>query len=343
MADDDSLTRVAQSDLRARWTFVGLLALTIVSAAVAALVGEGDLSDATLRPVLLQLRAGRLGAALLSGAALAVAGVLVQGLFHNPLASPSILGTTAGASLGGRLVLLLGFSLATGDASPLVPPDALLPLGCVAGALAALALLLVVASKSNDGIVLLLSGFLLSSLFTSLAGFVTSLAQDRWELGRAIIGFALGDVSGAGLPQVAFATPMVLVGIAYAWSWSRPLDVMLSGDDEARSLGVEVLVLRRWVVVWTAILTASAVALSGNVGFVGLVVPHALRPLLGVSHRRLVPGAALAGGSFVVLCDVCCRILPGQSELPLGVVTGLIGAPTFLWLLIRHRGAAPGV
>jgi len=317
---------------------LALLAVALCCASALSLaVGRGDLSDPNLRATLLELRAQRLLAALLAGAALAVAGVLVQGLFRNPLASPSVLGTSAGASLGGRLALIgLQFVLSTGTV-PWLSPELLLPLGSVLGALGALGLLLLVTRVRDDLVVLLLTGFLMSSLFSSLEGFVTSLALERWELSRAVLSFALGDVSGAGARQIALATPLVLIGCALGWTWARPLDLMLSGEDEARSLGVELGSLRRWVVVWTAVLTAAAVALGGNVGFVGLVVPHVLRPLVGSLHRRLLPAAALGGGTFVVLCDVVCRVVPGRTEIPLGVITGLIGAPTFLWLLLQHR------
>jgi iron complex transport system permease protein len=212
-----------------------------------------------------------------------------------------------------------------------------LPLGCVAGALAALLLLLLVHRAGDDLVVLLLSGFLLSALFVALGGFVTSLAQERWELARAMIAFALGDVSGAGLRHVALALPLVLCGGIAAFLWARPLDMMLSGEEEAASLGVDVRAVRRWCIVWTAILTAAAVSIGGSIGFVGLVVPHALRPFVGVAHRRLVPAAVLLGGSFLVLCDALSRSVPARTELPLGVITGLIGAPAFLWLLLRTR------
>jgi iron complex transport system permease protein len=110
---------------------------------------------------------------------------------------------------------------------------------------------------------------------------------------------------------------------------------MLSGEEEAASLGVDVPAVRVWTVVWTSVLTGAAVSIGGNVGFVGLIVPHALRPFVGVEHRKLVPAAALAGGAFVVVCDVVSRALPTRSEVPLGVVTGLLGAPVFLSLLLR--------
>jgi iron complex transport system permease protein len=311
-------------------TAVGVCALSLA-------VGHGDLSDPELRGVFLRLRAQRLCGAFLAGSALSVAGVLVQGLFRNPLASPSVIGTSAGASLGGRVALLGTQWLLLNGIAPGLPPEVLLPAGCIVGALGALALLFLVAEVKDDLVVLLLTGFLLSALFISLEGFVTSLAQERWELSRAVLSFALGDVSGVGPRQIALALPLVGVGCVLGWSWSGPLDLMLTGEEEARSLGAEVEVIRRWVVVWIAILTAAAVAIGGNVGFVGLVVPHALRPLVGLTHRRLIPAAALGGGIFVVSCDILCRVLPGRSEVPLGVITGLVGAPTFLWLLLQHR------
>lgn len=317
--------------------YAGLIAAALAAGALSLSVGHGDLSDASLRDAFLRLRAQRFGAAFLAGTALAVAGVLVQGLFRNPLASPSVIGTSAGASLGGRVALLATqWALASGVV-PWLPPEVLLPAGCILGALGALGALFVVAEVRDDLVVLLLTGFLLSALFISLEGFVTSLAQERWELSRAVLSFALGDVSGVGARQLWLALPLVLIGCGLAWSWAVPLDLMLTGEDEAKSLGAEVALIRRWVVVWTAILTAAAVSIGGNVGFVGLVVPHALRPIVGLTHRRLIPAAALGGGIFVVCCDVLCRVLPGRSEIPLGVITGLVGAPTFLWLLLKYR------
>lgn len=314
-----------------------LFALALVAVVASLGLGAADLSDVTLRPALLRLRVQRFLSAFLAGAALAVGGVLVQGLFRNPLASPSVIGTSAGASLGGRVALLVGQLFVGTTGARWLAPEMWVPVGCIAGALGALALLMAVTRVRDDLVVLLLTGFLLSSTFISLEGFVTSLAQDRWELSRALLSFALGDVSGTGPRQIALAAPLVLVGCAVAWTWSGSLDLMLTGEDEARSLGVEAAELRRWIVIWTAVLTAAAVTIGGSVGFVGLVVPHALRPFVGVLHHRLVPAAALGGGAYLALCDVVCRVLPGRSEIPLGVVTGLLGAPTFLWLLLKQR------
>lgn len=317
-----------------RW--VVLCALLAGVAALSMAVGDGDLRDVELRAVFLELRLWRLAAAALAGGALAAAGVLVQGLFRNPLASPSVLGTSAGASLGGICALLLWASGAEALRSHGLAPELLLPLGCIAGAWLSLLVLLAVAGRSSGIVSLLLTGFILSSLFLSTAGLLTSVAQGTWELGRAVVAFTLGGVDAKGARQVLLALPFVAVGFAYGWGWGRHLDLLLSGEEEARALGVDVVRTRRWVIVWAAVLTASAVAIGGNVAFVGLVVPHALRPWFGASHRALLPAAFLGGAAFVTLADVITRALPTRGEIPLGVVTGLVGAPLFLVLLARR-------
>jgi iron complex transport system permease protein len=317
--------------------YAALVLAALLAAGASALIGQGNLGDDLLGTAFLRLRSARLAAAFLTGSALAVAGVLLQGLFRNPLASPSIIGTTAGANLGGQLALLWGHWLMGLGVAAVVTADLLMPLGSVLGAAASLALLLFIVRTRDDLIVLLLTGFLLSSFFLSITGFVSSLVSERWELTRALLSFTLGDIAGAGPRQLLMAAPLVAFGAVFAWSWARPLDLMLSGEEEASSLGLDVRIVKRWVVVWSAILSAAAVSVGGNVGFVGLIVPHALRPFVGTGHRALVPACALAGGTFVVVCDILCRVLPSQSEIPLGVVTGLIGAPLFLWLLLRQR------
>jgi iron complex transport system permease protein len=213
----------------------------------------------------------------------------------------------------------------------------LLPLGCLLGAQLSLLVLLGFTRGRGDNLTLLLVGFILSSLFLSLGGFVTSLAQDSWDLARAVVSFTLGGVGGAGRRHIALAAPLVGVGLVAVWLWGRTLDLLLSGEEEAGALGVDVAQARRWLTIWIGVVTAAAVSVGGNVMFVGLIVPHALRPFVGVRHRRLLPAAALAGGAFVVACDVIARTAPTRSEIPLGVVTGIIGAPVFLALLARGR------
>lgn len=321
------------STSRPRFLFLMLsLGLVLILAVALNLgVGVGDLGDESLRGTLLGLRSMRVSAAFLAGAALSVGGAAVQGLFRNPLASPSILGTTAGAALGGECALLV----AEVAGVSWLPPEMLLPVGCLLGAMLSLLVLLALLKRTDDRLMLLLTGFLLNSLFLALGSLIVSMAQERWELGRAVVSFALGSLSGVGGQQVAFALPLVLVGAVAAWGFGRSLDVLLSGEREAHSLGVEVSEVRWWTVVWTSVLVAAAVSLAGSLAFVGLIVPHAMRPFAGVSHRRLMPAVALAGGTFVVSCDVIARTASVRSEIPLGVVTALIGAPLFLWLLSR--------
>jgi iron complex transport system permease protein len=314
----------------------------LVTLALSIAVGAGDLGAEALRETYLTLRTGRTLAAFIAGASLSVAGVVVQGLFRNPLASPSILGTTAGAVLGGNGALML-FELVLGAAAiASVPAEMIVPFGCVVGAFLSLLVLVFVVRRVNDLLVLLLTGFILSALFVSLGSFLTSLAQESWQLGRAVIAFSLGSVSGTGLRQIAFVTPLFLVGVAASYAWGRTLDLLASGEEEAASLGVDVRSARLWAAVWVAVLTGSAVALGGALNFVGLVIPHLLRPFVGSVHRRLVPLTAIAGGTFVVLADVVVRTIPSRTEVPLGVITALVGAPVFLVILHRvlrgHHG-----
>lgn len=269
-----------------------LLALVVISL----VVGQGDLRDSALRSTLFVIRGSRVAAAMLVGSALAVAGLVIQGLFRNPLADASVLGTSAGATLGGSVAILSLELLVTGRNVRAIPPDVVLPLGCLMGALGALALL----RRSREVLSIILAGFLLSSLFLSIGSLATSIAQERWELGRAVVSFSLGGLTATGPVHIAIATPLVLAGIAASWFWAKPLDLLLSGDDEALSLGVDVREVRRACILWIAVLTAGAVALGGNLAFVGLLIPHALRPILGVEHRRLVPATALGGAVLVV-------------------------------------------
>ena len=312
-----------------------LFSLLLIAGVLAVLVGSGDLSNPELRDTFLKLRGFRFAAAFLAGSALAVGGVVVQGLFRNPLASPSVLGTTAGASFGGQVALLV-YGL-TGVSASFVVPEMIVPIGCFIGALGALAVLLLFLRVTQDLLALLLTGFVLSALFLSLSAFVTSIAQETWELGRAVVSFSLGSVSGTGPRQLAFALPLIVVAIVACWFWGRALDLLLSGEEEAQSMGANVGGARWWSAIWVSVLVAGAVSVGGNVGFVGLVVPHMLRPFAGTKHRRLIPASALAGGVFLVACDIIARLVPSRSEMPLGVVTGLIGAPLFLLLLIRLR------
>lgn len=313
-----------------------VLVLILAGAVTAGLgLGHGSLGS-EWGSTFLALRGTRVVLAGLAGAALAVAGVVLQALFRNPLASPSVLGTTAGAALGGQVMVLL-----QGAVLPLaLPPELGLPVGCLLGAGFSLLVVLGAARRAeglggDPGMTLLLTGILWSSACAAVASLVTWLAQDRWELGRALVAFTLGGVEGKGMVHVLLGLPLVVAGIIGAWWWSRALDLLLSGDDEAASLGVPVVAARGWLLVWTAMLAAAAVAIGGGVAFVGLIVPHALRPWFGHGHRILLPAAAVGGAAFLIAADALCRLAPGAS-LPLGVLTALVGAPVFALILLRR-------
>ncbi len=312
-----------------------LILLLAAGAGLGLLLGHGSL-DSPAAGTLLTLRGWRITAAALAGAALAVGGVLMQGLFRNPLASPDVLGTTAGATLGGQMALVAHASM-LGWFGATLPAELLLPLGCLAGAAGALLALLMVGARAAGLVTLLIVGFLLAAFCGSLSTLLSSLARGDWELARALQGFGLGGVDGKGAAHAALAAPLVIIGIVAAWCWGRPLDLLLAGEEEAAALGVDVAAVRRWALVWTAVLSSAAVAVGGGAVFVGLIVPHVLRRLLGAGHRTLVPAAALGGAAFLVCCDDLARSLPLGGEVPLTVVTGLLGAPLFAVLFLRSQ------
>lgn len=295
--------------------------------------------DAGVQDAVLQLRGYRLALGAATGAALAVAGVLLQGLFRNPLADPGIIGTGAGAVVGG-LVALLAWDLLQRHLGAWIAPETLLPVFCMLGALAALLPVLGVLRLSRDTITVLLFGVVLTLLLGGVGDLLRHLASRDWQLARALAGFAAGDLGDKGAVHLALILPVLLGGCIAAWGWGRNLDLLLTGEEEAASLGIDLARVQRWAILWTALLVGSAVAVAGNIGFVGLMVPHILRRLVGPGHRQLIPLAALGGAAFVVCCDVLGRLPPPGHHLPLGVVTGLLGAPVFIWMLLggRRRG-----
>ena len=313
-----------------------LLALLLVGG-VSLFAGSGDLSDESLRSTFVQLRFMRLAAACLVGAGLAVSGVIMQGLFRNPLADPGVIGTSAGAVLGGMAAVFLSFFIAAPFG---IPSIVLLPLGCVAGGLLSLWVVLAIARRSSDNLTVLLAGVVLGMLFASIGAGLNAWAQRDYELARSLMVFSFGSVDAKGIEHLLLATPLIVGGALAAWRWAPELNILLSGEEEAASLGVDLNRTRRWLIIWATLPVAGAVAIGGNVAFVGLIVPHLLRGFIGPLHHRLIPCAALGGALFVLLCDVLSRLLPTSGELPVGVLSGLIGAPLFLYLLIRTRREA---
>ena len=317
-----------------------VITLIVLVVAIALSLSVGKVAGGFFDPTVMRLRLFRLAAGLLAGATLAVSGVLMQGLFRNPLASPSVAGVTAGAALGAQLALLM-HGLAGAGVVLFLPREFWLPVGGFAGALAALLVLLALVRRTGSDLTqVLLIGMVLSILCGSLSGFVLAIGNNSYELGRALVAFGLGGLDASSPATLVACLPLALLGLGAAYGWGRPLDLMLSGETEARALGVDVEVVRRWVLAWTALLATTAVVLGGGVSFVCLVVPNLLRAWIGPAHRPLVVLSALGGAAFLTLADACARIFATASgEIPLAVITGLVGAPFFLWFFRRERHA----
>lgn len=309
-------------------TLVGAVAIE-PHRVLAALFGGGQGTDAI---IVRELRLPRVIAAALVGGSLAVAGTLLQGLLRNPLADPFVTGTSAGGSLG--LVLLLAFGGAA--ATPF------LPVAAFAGALLATTLVWRLAGLGGRTTVLtvLLAGVVLSSF---AGGVVTLLmvASDRLALRlRSILDVLIGGVSIRSAGELTIAAAIVALGVLAAIALGPRLDAYAFGEETAATLGVDTERTTAAVLAAVALLAGTAVALAGLVGFVGLVVPHALRPLVGASHRLLALACFLGGASCLVLADAGARVALAPTELPVGVITGLVGGPFFLALLVRSRRMA---
>jgi iron complex transport system permease protein len=272
-----------------------------------------------------------LGAALV-GAALATAGTLFQGLLRNPLSDPYVLGTSGGAALGavagmlvGARVALLGF--------------AAVPLGAFLGALGAMVLVVRLASVGGrlPIVTVLLAGFAVSTLLSYAMSLLLFLNdQGEVQLPR-VYAWMLGGISLTGWSQLAVVAPLILGSLVGALPLAPVLNALSLGEEGAARLGVRVETAKRWIIATGAVLTGLAVSISGLVGFVGLVVPHVVRLLVGPDHRLLLPATALAGAVFLVLADLVSRTVLPPSGLPLGIVTALAGGPFFLYLLRRSR------
>jgi iron complex transport system permease protein len=273
-------------------------------------------------------------AAALVGGTLAAAGVVFQGLLRNPLATPYTLGISAGASFGAMTAITFGSSLTVG-----LP--AALSWGGVAGASLAGALLAVIvvyalATARHSGLsttVLLLAGVTMNSFFSALILFVQYLS-DFAETFRALR-WLMGDLDVAGYQPILGALPLVAIALlGFAWL-ARPLNLLSLGADAAATRGVDVTRAQRVAFLSGSLATGAAVSVGGPIGFVGIIVPHLVRLIVGADHRLVLPASFFFGAAFLVICDVLSRIVMAPLELPVGIITAVIGGPFFLWLLIR--------
>jgi ABC-type Fe3+-siderophore transport system permease subunit len=280
--------------------------------------------------ILFVARLPRTLAGALVGASLAAAGVVFQGLLRNPLATPFTLGVSAGAALGAMLAITLGWTFGW-VGLPAVPAASFI------GSLAAVAIVYSLARARHRGLstsVLLLAGVTLNAFFSALILFVQYFA-DFAETYRTLR-WLMGDLDLSAYTPLVTAAPLVVVAFGvFAWL-ARPLNLLSLGADSAETRGVDVVRVQRAAFFSASLATGAAVSVGGPIGFIGIIVPHLVRLMVGADHRVVLPSSALFGAAFLVACDIVARSLLAPVEIPVGVITALIGGPFFLWLLVRR-------
>jgi len=285
--------------------------------------GEGSAVGIVMR----EIRLPRALLALLIGAGLGLSGAALQGYLRNPLAEPGLLGVSGSAAFGAVLALYTGLSAAF----PLA-----LPLMALAGAFLAVLLVQALAGSGGGSITLILAGIAMSSLAGALTSLALNLSPNPFAASE-IVFWLLGSLADRSMPQVWLAAPFIVTGMALLFTLGRALDALTLGEDAAASMGVTLARTRMLAVVGTALAVGAGVAVAGAIGFVGLVVPHVLRPLVGGMPSRLLPASALGGAALLLAADLAVRVIAPDRDLKLGVLTALVGAPFFLWLVWRHR------
>jgi iron complex transport system permease protein len=296
------------------------MALTKV---LATLFGGGD---ATSQTILWSIRLPRALAAWIVGASLGLSGGAMQGLLRNPLAEPGVLGVSVTASLGAVIAIYYGFSAGFAPA---------LQIGAVVGALLATALIAFAAQRVRDMVGLILIGVGLSSLAGALLSLLMNLAPNPFTL-NDMVSWLMGSVANRSLSDIALSGPIIAAGALVLLMTRRGLSALTLGEEAAHGLGLDLTRTRVLVAVGCGLATGGSVALAGAIGFVGIVTPHLVRPLVGSDPGRALVPSALAGGVLLVLADVGARLVPSDNELKLGVVAALVGAPMFLWIAARR-------
>ena len=291
-----------------------------------ALLGNGSWGS---NKIVREINLPRVVIGIFVGAGLAVSGTAMQAVFRNPLASPYILGLSSGASVGAALSMLIVI--------PFIPTMIVTPF--MAFVLCFATMLLVYTMSRIGGTVrtetLILSVVAVSSLLSAIVSFLTFISGDKLE---GIVFWTMGNLGNASWEEILFVAPIILVCSVILIMQAKPLNAMMLGDIHAMDLGIDVKRTRLIVLIFTTIVVASAVAFVGVIGFIGLVIPHMLRIILGPDNRIIMPIGMVAGGAFLVICDYLTHIVAAQyGVLPIGVVTALIGAPVFIFLLIRRK------
>jgi len=292
--------------------------------------GEGDWSAAQAN-IVMMLRLPRVLLAGMVGAGLAAVGVTMQAVVRNPMADPYILGISSGASVGAVLVLGLGWLAFAGAFA--------VSLGAFLGAMLALVLVYLVAhaGATISPLRLVLAGMAASYTLSGLTSLIVLTSPDR-ELARQAMEWILGSLAGAGWSDLGLPAAALVAGTGMLILQARALNALMTGDETAATLGIEVTRVRRTLFLLASLLTGVMVAVSGAIGFVGLVIPHIVRMLVGTDHRRVLPVAVLGGAIFLIWVDVGARMAFAPVELPVGVITALLGGPFFIYMLATQRG-----
>ncbi|NLT37449.1 MAG: iron chelate uptake ABC transporter family permease subunit [Methanomassiliicoccus sp.] len=293
---------------------------------ISILMGGGSDRD---RHIIFNLRLPRVLLGVIVGASLAVAGATMQGLFRNPMASPSVIGISAGAAFGASLALVLGVSWVSGAFA--IPAMAFL--------FAFITLFLVYAvSRDRRGYVpvetLLLAGIAIGALFNALVSALQYFAGDKLS---GVVFWLMGGLNNATWDQILISIPAVILGCAVIMMLSRDLNAIMVGEEQAGNLGINVNQIRMVLLLAASLVTAIAVSVAGTIGFVGLIIPHVLRILVGPDHRVLLPASIIGGALFMVATDTLARTIIAPAELPVGIITSLLGAPFFIYLLMSRK------
>ncbi|PXA99008.1 iron ABC transporter [Nostoc sp. 3335mG] len=301
-------------------------------------IASGDAAaDLRNHAVIVNIRLPRMVLGVLIGAGLAVSGLLMQGLFRNPLADPGLVGVSSGSALGAVIIIVLG-------GTALAPLTAALgiwslPAAAFGGGLATTFILYRVATRGGQTAIatMLLAGIAIGALTGALSGVLTYIASEN-QL-RDLTFWGMGSLAGATWIKVLASGPIIVAALGVAMFLSRGLNAMTLGEATASHLGVPVQRFKRFAILAVAAATGASVAVSGGIGFVGIVVPHLLRLVIGPDHRYLLPASALLGATFLLSCDAISRTIVAPAEVPIGIVTAAFGGPFFLWILLHRRSA----
>ncbi|MCP3870165.1 MAG: iron ABC transporter permease [Gammaproteobacteria bacterium] len=277
--------------------------------------------------ILTQVRLPRALIALVAGATLGVCGAAMQGLLRNPLASPGLIGSASGAAMGAVAVLYSGWSAAFWLA---------LPAGGIAGSLLATLFVYLLAGRNGGTTTLILAGVAVNALAMSLISLMVNLAPSPYAV-REMVLWMLGSIAHGSMADFWIMLPGTLLGWLMLVGTGRALDALTLGEETAITMGINLSRLRRRLFVATALAVGSAIAVTGAIGFVGLVVPHLLRPLVGHQPGKLLPASALGGAILLLAADIAVRLFPAGTEIKVGVLTSLVGAPFFLYLIVQSR------